>query len=149
MTTAKTDQQEKKPHLFTKGKSGNPAGRPAGSRHKATLAAIALLDGESEALTRRAIDAALGGDMTALRLCLERIVPPAKDRPVSITLPAVNTAADLPLVTAALLSAAASGKIGATEAATLAKLVEVHRGALEIADITTRITKLESEAANK
>lgn len=143
-----TDQQQK-PHLFKKGQSGNPAGRPAGSRHKATLAAIALLDGESEALTRRAIDAALGGDMTALRLCLERIVSPAKDRPVSITLPAVKTAADLPLVTAALLSAAATGKIGATEAATLAKLVEVHRGALEIADITTRITKLESEAAKK
>lgn len=43
--TAKTDQQEKKPHLFQKGKSGNPKGRPQGSRHKATLAMLTLLEG--------------------------------------------------------------------------------------------------------
>lgn len=66
-----------KPHLFKKGKSGHPKGRPPGSRHKATLAPLALLEGEASMLTRRAIDAALGGDMVALRLCLERIVPPA------------------------------------------------------------------------
>ena len=44
---------------FAKGESGNRAGRPPGARHKATLAAEALLDGESEGLTRKAVDAAL------------------------------------------------------------------------------------------
>jgi hypothetical protein len=43
---------------------GNP-GRPKGSRNKATLAAEALLDGEAEALTRKAIELALAGDVTA------------------------------------------------------------------------------------
>lgn len=53
------------------------SGRPAGARHKTTLAIEALLEGEAEALTRKAIELALAGDMTALRLCLERIARPA------------------------------------------------------------------------
>ena len=66
---------------FKPGQSGNPKGKPKGARHKATLAALELLDGEAEALTRKAVDLALEGDTTALRLCLERIAPPARMRP--------------------------------------------------------------------
>lgn len=51
---------------------GNP-GKPRGARHKATQAALALLDGEAATLTRKAVEMALEGDTTALRLCLERI----------------------------------------------------------------------------
>ena len=72
---------------------GNP-GRPRGARHKATQAALALLDGEAEALTRRAVELALEGDTTALRLCLERIAPPRKDAPIQFDLPPMETAAD-------------------------------------------------------
>src|SRR5204863_8750758 len=53
---------------------GNPRG-PRGAPHKATIAAEALLDGEAEGLTRKAIEAALGGDTAALRLCIDGIVP--------------------------------------------------------------------------
>ena len=53
-----------------------------------TLAMEALLDGESEALTRKAIGLALGGDITALRLCLDRVLPPRKDRPINFEMPA-------------------------------------------------------------
>lgn len=45
--------------VFRKGVSGNPAGRAPGARHKATVAAEALLDGEAEGLTRKAIERAL------------------------------------------------------------------------------------------
>ena len=58
---------------------GNP-GRPAGARHKYVLAIQDLLDGEAEALGRKAIELALAGDTVALRLCLERIAPPRKER---------------------------------------------------------------------
>jgi hypothetical protein len=54
----------------------------------------ALLDGESGALTRKAIELAKGGDMAALRLCLDRILPPRKDRPVTFALPAINSTND-------------------------------------------------------
>jgi hypothetical protein len=60
---------------------GNP-GRPQGARHKATQAALPLLEGEAEALTRQAVTMALAGDGAALRLCIERIAPPRKDAPL-------------------------------------------------------------------
>jgi hypothetical protein len=72
---------------FGPGNTIGAAGRPPGSRHKATLAIEALLEGEAEGLTRKAIELALAGDTTALRLCLERLAPPAKSRRISIDLP--------------------------------------------------------------
>jgi len=68
---------------FQPGQSGNPHGRPRGARNRATIAAETLLDGEAYALTRKAIDLAKQGDTAALRLCIERILPARKDRPVS------------------------------------------------------------------
>jgi len=52
---------------FAPGTSGNPAGRPKGARNRATVAAEALLEGEAEALTRKAVELALAGDVTAQR----------------------------------------------------------------------------------
>jgi hypothetical protein len=79
---------------FEPGKSGNPAGKLKGTRNKTTLAVEALLDGEAETITRKAIELAKDGDLTALRLCLDRIAPPRKDRPVLFELPPVSSAAD-------------------------------------------------------
>ena len=58
---------------FEKGRSGNPLGRRVGCRNRTTIAAEALLAGEAETLTRRAVELALVGDPTALRLCIERM----------------------------------------------------------------------------
>lgn len=70
------------------------SGKPKGTRHKATLAAMALLDGEAESSSRKAIELALDGNTTALWLCLERIAPPRKDAPVTFDLPPMHSAAD-------------------------------------------------------
>ena len=64
-------QQKHRGRPFEKGRSGNPAGRPRGNRNRSTLAAQLLLQGEAEALTRKAVELALSGDPTALRLCIE------------------------------------------------------------------------------
>src|SRR5260370_25638786 len=78
---------------FPKGRSGNPAGRRFGSRNKATMAALELLADEAEALTRKAVEAALAGDPTAIRLCLQRILPP--ERAVNVALPPIKSAAEV------------------------------------------------------
>src|SRR5215831_16128593 len=116
---------------FMKGQSGNPAGRPKGARHRATLAAEALLDGEAEALTRKAIELALGGDPIALRLCLDRILPPRRERPLRFALPELRSAADAAPAIAAILAAVASGSTCVTEAGELAKLVDTFIRAAE------------------
>jgi len=126
--------------------TGNP-GRQKGSRNKATLAALALLDGEVEALTRKAVDMALSGDTTALRLCLERIAPPRKDRPVAFRLPRLERAGDAVLAASALLEAVAGGDLTPMEAAELARLVESYAKALEVSDLAQRLKRLEAEAS--
>jgi hypothetical protein len=61
----------------------NNPGKPKGARCKAILAAEAILNGEAESLTRKAVELALEGDSVALKICIERLVPARKDRPVS------------------------------------------------------------------
>lgn len=121
---------------------GHP-GRRQGSRHKVTLAAEALLDGEGEALTRKAIEMAKAGDTVALRLCLERLVPPRKDRTINFDLPTVVTAADHPPALAAILRGVAIGDITPQEGQALSAVLEQHRRAIETADIMMRLEALE------
>jgi Family of unknown function (DUF5681) len=81
---------------FKPGQSGNPAGRPPGTRNKATESAELLLEGEAEALTREAVELALAGDATALRLCLDRLIPPRRERKVQLdNIPPVRGMPDL------------------------------------------------------
>ena len=94
---------------FEKGKSGDPNGRPRGARNKTTLTAEALLDGKVEALTNKLIDKALKGDMTAMRLCFERILPRNRDRAVAFNLPDIETAADARAASSAVLEECAAG----------------------------------------
>jgi hypothetical protein len=83
-----------------------------------------LLDGEAETLTRKAIELALAGDPIALRLCLDRILPPRRERPTTCALPELRSAADAGAAMAAILAAVASGNTGLAEASELAKLVD-------------------------
>ena len=119
-------------------------GRPKGARNKATLAVEALLDGEAEALTRKAVEMALSGDTTALRLCLDRIAPPRKDRPVPFTLPPLTSAKDAVTASAALLTAVASGDLTPMEAGELSKLVANYVEALKTCDIEERLALVEA-----
>jgi hypothetical protein len=128
---------------FSKGRSGNPHGRPAGARNKATETAELLLDGETEALTRMAIELALGGNPTALKLCLERIIPPRGERPVNFGLRPVRGAADLGSTMAAITNAAGQGAITPGEAAELAGVVEIFVRAVETSDFERRLKQLE------
>lgn len=75
------EQQARDRGRFRPGVSGNPRGRPVGSHNHATLLAATLLEGEAEAITRKAVELALAGDPMALRLCMERILPPMRERP--------------------------------------------------------------------
>jgi hypothetical protein len=122
--------------------SGNP-GKPKGSRHKATQAALTLLHGEAEALTRKAVAMALAGDTTALRLCLERIAPPRKDATVTFTLPSMQSAGDAAKAAGAVLGAVAKGMLTPAEGAHVMTLIETFRRTLETTEFESRLAALE------
>lgn len=128
---------------FQKGQSGNPSGRPRGARNATTLALEVLLDGQATALTQKAINLALDGDMVALRLCLDRILPPRKDRPVTFTLPEIKSAQDAAAVVSAVLAAVASGEITPADAAEIGKLIDSYVKAFETAELAERLERLE------
>ena len=118
-------------------------GKTKGARHKATMAVEELLDGQVKQLTQKAVEAALGGDMTAMRLCLERICPPRKDQPVLIDLPEMTTSKGASRVMAGILEAVADGDITPDEARGVSSIVEVYRKTLETSELEARLSALE------
>ena len=120
------------------------AGRPKGARHKATMAAEALLDGEAGALTRKAIEMALAGETTALRLCLERLVPPRKHRPIAFDLGVLNGPSDALAAVVTVLKATAHGEITPSEAAAVAALLEGYRRTFKTTEMEARLDALEA-----
>ena len=122
--------------------AGN-AGKPRGTRHKATQAVLALLEGEAEALSRKAIEMALQGDSVALRLCLDRIAPPRKDNPVCFPLPHMAIAHDAAQAAGAVLEALSMGELTPTEGAQVMGLVDAFRRTLEVTELEARVAALE------
>ncbi len=128
---------------FAPGQSGNPLGRPKGARNRATRAAEAFLSGEAEALTRRCVELALEGDVTALRLCLERILPPQRGRTLEFDIPTLRSPTDIVAAAAGLIAAVGAGEITADEALTISRALEGTRRAFETQELEERLTALE------
>ena len=128
---------------FVKGQSGNPYGRPEGSRNKATILAQALFDGQAEELIQKCIQMALEGDSTAMRLCIERLVPPRKDRPVNLDLPQMECVEDTIKAMAVISSGVADGELTPSEGQVLSGMVENYRKAIETTELEERISNLE------
>jgi hypothetical protein len=128
---------------FKSGQSGNPRGKPKGALNQTTRVAQAILDGEAQALTRKAVELAQDGNVVALRLCLERIAPPRKDRPICLKLPKVAGVGDIPGALSTILEAVAGGEITPQEGQALAGMIEAYRKGVELADIEARLTALE------
>ncbi len=134
---------------FKPGQSGNSKGKPKGARHKATLAAEALLDGEAEGLTRKVIELALDGDLAALKMCMDRILPPRKGRPITFTLPEMTDTGDLRAAALAILGAVAAGELSPEEGATISPLIEAARKAVETDELGRRLDALEQALEGK
>ena len=141
--------KKKKPRStrFKPGQSGNPAGKAKGTRNRATLALEALLDGQAEALTQKAIDLALMGDMAALRLCMDRIMPARKDRPVSFEMAPIKSAEDARTAAASLLVAVAVGNLTPSEAGEIGKLIDGYVKSIEVTEVLARLDKLEGKGS--
>ena len=102
-----------------------------------------LIDGESEVLVRMVVERAKAGDMIALRLCLERILPPRRDRPVCFEIPKLDSANDASKAMAAITRAVAHGDLTPSEAAELSNVIGTYVRALEATEFERRLRALE------
>jgi hypothetical protein len=128
---------------FQKGESGNPAGRPRGSLNRTTVLMQSLLEANAEAIARKAIDLATGGDLTAIRICFDRLVPARKHEPIALELPRLDTAADTVTAASTIVAAVAAGELAPSEAADIAKAVDIYVRALATQQFEERLAKLE------
>ena len=128
---------------FTRGNRGGP-GRPAGLPNRKTRQLEALLEQDAEGLVAVLIKKARAGDATALRIAFDRLLPPRRNRPIEIALPPINALADLTAAHNAVLAALNVGEISASEAQSLAAVIETQRKSLEATALEDKVRQLEA-----
>jgi hypothetical protein len=130
---------------FSKGASGNPSGRPLGSRNHATVLIESLLEGQVKELIQKTIDMALAGDARAMRLCLDRISPARKDRPIQLSLPAVETVQQIALAVGKVATAVGNGEITPSEGEVVANILVAQRDIMTTANLERRVEEMQQK----
>ena len=145
MKDAETTRRKQRGRAWQKGVSGNPAGRPRGSRHEALKALDAIgADGAAEVM-KAVVTAAKAGDMRAAEILLRRLWPERKGRPVPIDLPAIGTTtAGIVAALGAVVDAVGAGDLSPEEGQAVAAIMETQRRAIETAELEARIAALEA-----
>ncbi len=137
------DKTDEKQGRFRKGRSGNPFRRPRGVRNKATLLAEALFEDEIEGICRKAIEEAKQGNIQAIKLVLDRILPPKKEASIFIDLPAMKTSPDILEAIHRVIQAESLGELSPTEGDCLTRIIERQAKVIELNDFEERLKKLE------
>jgi hypothetical protein len=134
---------------FTPGQSGNPTGRPKGTPDRRTELR-GLFAPHAEKLIEKAVNLALSGDTTALRLCLDRICPALKPQAEPISLDTTGT--DVTTLAAEVFRAATAGELALDEAAVLttmlltrARISDADEANRDIKEATRRIQALNND----
>jgi hypothetical protein len=108
-----------------------------------------LLEGEADTITRKAIELAKAGDLIAIRICMDRLLPPRRDRSVAIDMPKIEKASDLVSAAATITANVAAGELTPAEGSDLVRLVEGTARAIEVHELAERIDRLEAQMASK
>jgi hypothetical protein len=101
------------------------------------------MDADAEPIILALIKAAKSGDVSAIRVVLERIAPLPRNRPVHFFVPPIETAVDLGEAMGSILQAAANGELTPDEAVSIANLIETRRRTIETIELEARIAALE------
>jgi hypothetical protein len=141
--TAENSPRKQRGRPFPKGVSGNPQGKPRGSRNRVLVALDAIGEEHAPDILRAVVDAARGGDVRAAESILSRVWPHRKGRPVALDLPSIVNATDLVTALASVAGAVSGGKISPEEGQAVAALLEVQRRAIETVTLEARIAALE------
>ena len=132
---------------FQKGQSGNPKGKAKGTKNRSTLAAEQLLQGDLNNICRRLVEEALIGNMQAIKLVLDRMLPPKRDRAIDIGLPKLQTADDAVNAMSLIIDAVGSGNITPSEGEAMSRVVDAFVRAVQAHDIEKRVSLLEEVRA--
>ena len=125
---------------FKKGRSGNRAGRPKGIKDR-RVKYRALLEPHAKVLVKKAVQLALDGDTTALRLCLDRVIPTirARDEPMVVG----SLKGTLTEQGQIIIQAMGSGSLVPSEAAAMLQALVAQARITELEVLEQRLRTLE------
>jgi hypothetical protein len=99
---------------------------------------------DAEVIVRKCLDMARGGNEVALRLVIERLLPPRKSIPFTLRLPKkLSTASDIASALDGVITQMSEGKIAPDEALHAAGLLGAKRQAIETIELESRLSKIE------
>ena len=107
---------------FKRGQSGNPKGRPRGAIGKRAQFSQ-FLESYSNQLVEKVIELALTGDVNALRICIERIVPKTNREAIDIEIPEKLDKETSRDISRKILKAIVDGKLSVDEGDKLIRLI--------------------------
>ena len=125
------------------GQSGNPRGRPAGSRNRKNVIADEFAK-DGSAVARVVMDAALQGDIQAANMVLQRLSPPLRARAEKVTF---ELTPDAPLTTQAqqIMTAVAEGSIDPETGQLLINCITAFAGLKQVDELEARLIALEEK----
>ena len=118
-------------------------GRPPGAKNRKPSYAREWANEHLDDVLDAAQKAAMAGDSTASKTIIGLVAAPAKDRPIDIELPKVESVADVPVAALAVGKAALSGKITPLEASNLLDVLERIVKISAASDIENRLAEIE------
>jgi len=124
---------------FKKGESGNPDGRPKGSKDKRTQYRE-LFEPHADDLIQKAIDLALAGDTACLKMCIDRLVSPFRAKDATITLDDIT--GTLTEQGEKIITAMGNGELSPSDASSMLS------GIIEIEELEKRVSDLEARNHN-
>ena len=127
---------------FIKGQVANPGGRPAGLPDRRTQYRQ-LIEARMPELIERCVNMAVQGDMQAMRLCLERVLPAVRAGDEAVNLPFI-AGVGLGAKAQGVLQAAFDDQIAPSVASTLINAIAGSARAIELDELTKRLEALEA-----
>jgi hypothetical protein len=123
-------------------------GRPPGSRNKVASALQQTLEVHAETLTKKCAQLALQGNTTAMRLCMERLLPARRQRVLQFKLPAIKTINDLATASETVVRGVTRGLLTPGEGQAFTVMLDGRRRMIETQELEVRLRALE-EGRNK
>jgi hypothetical protein len=139
----KPEQTRENKGRWKPGTSGNPQGRPAGSRNKAAVIIESMLEGDAAALAGKLLERTREGDIRAIGMCLDRLAPPRREPTACLSLPVPTTAQEVLDTLGILLQRVAAGEVPPSQAEMLYRILDVQRQVIEGAGFEAQLSLLE------
>lgn len=131
---------------FQKGQSGNPKGKIKGTKNKATRFIDSLMQSELNNISQKLIELAVAGNLQAIKLVLDRVMPAKTSRSIEIEIPKIENTTDALQAISTVIHAVGQGELTPNEGEAITKIIQSFTQTLQSYEFDQRLSTLEQKA---